>query len=984
MKNNKLTNAVRWALIVSTASTSAISTTALANETQATDGKVERIAITGSRIKRTDLETAQPVLTISAADIERSGLSGLGEVLKEVSTNGASLGLQTNNGNSSGRSTVNLRNCGADRTLVLVNGRRWVAGLSGSVDVSTIPLAAIKSIDVLKDGASSVYGTDAICGVVNVITRNDFDGSEVRAYVGETSDNDGRREQYSSTFGSATDKTSTLLNVSYTKQEPIMGGAREISSVPIYGLPANVSASGGRASPTTPFGGFPVKGADGKTVRYTLSPSATGCEVNKSCTGKQGDFKEYDPNTDGYNYAPVNYIQQPQETLSLYAQASHELTDEILWTTEALYNKRTSQAQLAAQPLGGLRVSKDSVYNPFGSDISGASFRPINAPREFNADVTTWRFSTALAGEFNALDRTFTWDAASTYARNSAVELKRGFFHSGRVAEALGASYIDSKGVAQCGSASAPITGCVPFNIFGGANGVTEDMLDYITVQPRNLEESEMWTYTANIGTELFELPAGYVAMVLGAETRREKGFDNPEPLTVLGQVLGDNAASPTEGGFSVDEFYSEINLPLLADLPYAEALDLNFAIRYSDYSSFGSTTNASAKVTYRPTSELLIRSSFNEGFRAPSLSDLYQGQSASRPSGTDPCSSTSSSFKNIAEVRARCAAAGLPATWVQQDPQLRAIVGGDENVQPETSESWSAGFVYSPEAIEGLGISLDWYRIEIENAIGSRTAATILSRCFVQGIASDCALITRDFTGGLNGNPGEVSEVISTTRNFLGGTHKEGVDMNIDYRFDNEYGNWRVNLDSAYMIYSGDLGKLSEGEVTLDGTISGGNEAGRLASGRSGGGSDHRLKSNLTLSWNNEQFGASITAQYLSKQIETCANIVSASKALNQPELADLCSDKDHKGNIYAFIPGTSNVDVRPDQELPENKLSPTVYFDAQGNWFTPWDSTVTVGIRNLFDKEPPKAYSAFANTYDPAYRIPGQFYYLSITHKF
>ncbi|MFC3033317.1 TonB-dependent receptor domain-containing protein [Pseudoalteromonas fenneropenaei] len=984
MNNIKLTNAVRMALVLGTASSSFIATQASAAEEAAQENKVERIAVTGSRIKRTDLESAQPVLTISAADIDRSGLSSLADVLKEVATNGTALGLQTNNGNTSGVSRVNLRDCGSARTLVLVNGRRWVAGLGGSVDVSTIPLAAVKTIDVLKDGASSVYGTDAICGVVNVITKNDFDGAEMRAYIGETSDSDGRKEQYSATFGSKSDKTSTLFNVSYSKQESILGGDREISSVPIYGLPANVSASGGRASPTTPNGGFPVKGEDGKTTRYTLTEGAVGCEVNKSCAGKTGDFKVYDANTDGYNFAPVNYIQQPQETLSLYAQSSHEITDEILWTNEAMYNKRTSEAQLAAQPLSGMAVSKDSVYNPFGVDISGAAFRPINSPRGYAAEATTWRYTSALAGDFDALDRTFSWDVGATYAKNSSVQLKNGFFHKDRVAQALGASFIDGNGVARCGTKEKSIAGCVPFNIFGGANGVTQEMLDYITVEPRNLEESEMWAYNANIGTELFELPAGSVAMVIGAESRREKGFDSPEPLTVLGQVLGDNASTPTQGGFSVKEYYTEVNVPILADQPFVESLDLNFAIRYSDYSSFGSTTNSSAKLSYRPNSEVLVRASYNEGFRAPSLSDLYQGQSDSRPSAKDPCSVDSNAYKNIPEVAVRCAAEGVPAGWKQQDPQIRAVIGGDENVQPETSESLSMGVVYSPEFIDGLGISLDWYRIEIENYISSRSAASVMARCYEQGIADDCSQITRDFTGSLNGNPGEISRLISTTRNFKGGQHYEGVDLNVDYRFSTDLGDWRINWDNAYVIYAGDLGKLNEGELTRDGSISDGNDAGRYVSGASAGGTNFRLKSNMTLSWRNDDFGASITAQYFSKQVENCANIVSASKALGQPELADLCSDKDHKGNTYAFKPGTTEIIATPDQELPENKLSPTVYFDAQGSWYTPWNSTVSVGIRNLFDKEPPKAYSAFANTYDPMYRTPGRYYYLSVTHKF
>ncbi|WP_179959221.1 TonB-dependent receptor plug domain-containing protein [Pseudoalteromonas rhizosphaerae] len=981
MLNNKVSKAVRLAIAFGATSTAAFSASSIA----ADEGveKVERIEVTGSRIKRTDMETSQPILTITSADIDRSGLSGLNDVLKEISTNGASLGLQTNNGNTSGTSTVNLRNCGSSRTLVLVNGRRWVSELGGGVDVSTIPLAAVKTIDILKDGASSVYGTDAICGVVNVITRNDYDGAEVKAYIGETSEGDGRRESYSATFGSTTNKGSALLNVSYTKQEAIMGGDREISSVPIYGLPANISGSGGRASPTTPFGGFPVDlDGDGVAERYTLNKDAQGCAPNKTCTGQLADFKLYDRNTDGYNFAPVNYIQQPQETISLYGQASYEVLDDVLWTLSAMYNERSSTAQLAAQPLGGMSVSKDSVYNPFGQDINGAAFRPIVSPRSYSTTATTWRFNTALQGEFSALDRFFTWDASATYADNNVIQLKNGFFHSGRVDESLGKSFINSDGEARCGTADNIITGCVPFNIFGGPDGVTPEMLDYLTVSPRDITYTKMWDYTANIGTELFELPAGPVGFVVGTEIRRESGYDSPEPLTVLGQVLGDNAATPTKGGFNLKEYYSEVNIPILADMPFVESLELGLATRYSDYSTFGSTTNSSAKLTYRPTSELLIRSSVSEGFRAPSLSDLYQGQSDSRPPGTDPCSTDSNEYKTIASVRERCAAEGVSPTFIQAAPQFEAVVGGNPDVEPETSKSYTLGFVYSPEFIDGLGVSVDWYRIEIENFIGSRSAGSIASRCYEQGL--DCELITRDFTGTLNGNIGEISRLVSTTMNFLGGNEREGLDFNIDYRFSNDMGNWRINSDTAYVIYDGDIGKLNEGDLTPDIAISSGNTAGRLTKGASGGGSNHRIKSNLTLSWNNDDFAASLTAQYFSKLVEDCTGIITAADGLGQPELKNLCSDPDNKGNTYRLIPGTTNVEVTENQPLPENKLSPTVYLDAQGSWYTPYNSTISVGIRNLLDKEPPKAYSAFANTYDPAYRTPGRFFYVSFTQKF
>jgi len=980
--NDKLSKSVRLALVFGTAAT-AMSFTSMAQAAEEEEAKkVERIEVTGSRIKRTDMETAQPVLAITAEDIGRSGLLSVGDVLKEISTNGAALGLQTNNGNTSGESRVNLRNCASNRTLVLVNGRRWISGLGGSVDVSTIPLAAIRTIEVLKDGASSVYGTDAICGVVNVITKGDFEGAEVSLYNGETSESDGKRETYTATFGTSNDKTNVLFNISYTKQEEIMGADREISSVPIYNLPANVSINGGRASPTTPYGQFVVGG-----VSRTLTPGKTGCVANQACSpAAAADFKNYDGNTDGYNFAPVNYIQQPFESLSLYAQGGYAVTDTINWKTEVLYNERSSQAQLAAQPLGGLAIPANSMYNPFGAAIVGASFRPIVAPRQYNAQVNTWRFSSSLEGEFELVDRTFTWDTSATFSDNSLTALKEGFFESNRFARAIGPSFVSSTGVATCGTVAAPIAGCVPFNLFGGPEGVTQAMLDYVSVAPRDLAYSKMWNYTGNIQTELFELPAGPVAVNLGTEVRRESGYTSPEPLTVLGQVLGDNAATPTKGGFGLKEVYAELSIPLLSDMAYAQSLELSLSSRYSDYSTFGDTTNNSYKLTYRPVDELLLRASFNEGFRAPSIAELYQGQNDSRPTAADPCRTNvaNSPYNTTPGVAARCAAAGLSSTFRQNDAQVRAKVGGNPALQPETSESISTGFVYSPEWVEGLGISMDWYRIEIANAISGYSAQALLNRCYVQGIDSACALITRDFTGTLNGNPGEISNIVSLNENFKGGFHVEGVDMNVDYRFVTDIGTWRANWDNAYTIYDGQLGKLERGELTLDEAIAGGNAAGRLAAGASGGGTSFRLKSNLTLSWSKDDWRASVTAQYLSKQTEECNAIVAIANGLGQPNLRNLCSKPDETRTEYSFAPGTLNIVGTPNSPYATNELKPTVYFDGQVGYTAPWEGDIVVGVRNLLDKEPPIAYSSFANSYDPNYRTPGRFFYVSYTQKF
>jgi iron complex outermembrane recepter protein len=973
MKKTHMVLAIKMALLGVTVSGSNIVSAA---EGDGANNKVERIAVTGSRIKRTDTETAQPLLNISREDIDRSGLTSLSNLLKEISSNGASLGLQTNNGNTAGAATVSLRNCGASRTLVLINGRRWIPQLTGRVDVSTIPLAAVERIEVLKDGASTIYGTDAICGVVNVITKNDFEGAEVSASMGSYEQGDGEQQTSSLTLGSQNETTSILMNVSYAKQEAVLGADREISSVPIYNLPATISGTGGRASPTTPYGQYnaTVNGVKGS---YTLDSTKTGCVANQNCTAT-GDFDIYNRLEDGYNFAPVNYIQQPSETTSLYLQASHDLNDAVRAKSDVIYSQRTSAAQLAAQPMGGLAIAADSVYNPFKENIIGGSFRPIVAPRSYSAEVSSWRATGGFEGEFELAENSFYWDAFAGFSKTSSVFLKSNFFDKNKVTKALGSSTI-TNGVATC----VGDTSCVPLNIFGGPDGVTPEMIKYIAVSPRNLASQTLHNYGASIGGDIVELPAGMLAVVTGVEYQRHNGYDSPDPLTVAGQVLGDNPSQPTNGGFSVSEAFAETAIPLFADLPMVKKLELNTAVRVSDYSNFGNTTNPSFKLTYAPIDDVMLRASVSDGFRAPSLDDLYSGQQDGRPSATDPCSIDSVAYTSSAQTRANCLAAGVSPTFVQKDPQFRSKSGGNPETQPETSESKILGIVYNPSQIEGLGLTLDWFNVKIENFIDANTAQNIANRCYIQGIAQYCSQITRDTTGALNGNIGEISSVSATTQNFIGGYETEGYDLNLAYSFSTEIGDWNISWDSTYIDYAGDIDQPNRGDVNSDGNISKGNIVGLLTAGSSSGGTEFKLKSNVTVSWNNEDFFASVTAQYMSKQIESCSNVTAAAAGLKQPELRELCSNPDNMKIQYAFKPGTTEV-VATDTPTPENELPVTVYFDTQAGWNTPWDSTVSVGVRNIFDKQPPLAYSAFANTYDPSYRIPGRYLYASYTQRF
>lgn len=948
---------------------------------------LDRIEVLGSRIKRAESETALPVLAISREELQRSGLTQVADVLREISVNGPSLSLNTNNGNTSGNSSVNLRNCFSNLTLVLVNGRRWVSSnaLDGSVDLSSIPMAAVERIEVLKDGASALYGSDAICGVVNIQTRRDFDSAQFNAYYGQFSQGDGARKSYDFTVGGASDRFSGLLNLAYTEQDGVSAGARDISAIPLYGFPASVSTPG-RASPTGPYGNFTVPGLG----NIILDPSRPGCLPNQACApGTAGDFRPFNFLTDGYNFAPDNHLVQPQRTYSLFGQASYQLLDEVRFTTEVFYTNRLGDAQLAAQPLAPLTISADSIYNPFGVSIIGGAFRPTNFPRVYGQEQDTWRFGTGLDGDFQMGDRYFSWDVGYTFAENKQLQPKNGFYFSTRVAQATGPSFIDSTGVARCGTPAAVIAGCVPMNVMGGPAGFTQEMFDYIAVNPKNLQKSKQESITANLAGELFPLSGGMAAFAFGLEHRKESGSNEPDPLTAAGLVLGDNPFLPTRGDYSVDEAYLELQLPLLSDLAFARSLELSLAARYSDYSSFGDTTTPKVSLRWQVNDQMLVRGSWGEGFRAPSVAELYQGFATGRPQFQDPCSNNNQNYINNQAVRDACHAHGVPQGFRTQLVQTFATTGGNPDLKPETSETRTLGLVYSPTWLTGLDLYADWYNIVIENQIGALAAQGIINECYLQGNAGSCALITRDAVGAVNGNPGEISAIIAQNNNFIGGLETEGFDFGASYRFDTEnLGAFQVRLDSTYVSYFGDVGKPQRGQLNGDGRISAGNVIGTLPANSSQGAPRHRLRSSLSTHWQYADFSASVTLEYRSRVRESCNNIFNTANALaavdpSYADLVNLCSDPNRIVQGYRFVPGTSNVETFT-QRVPSNMLGGTTYTHVQGSWDAPWNGRITLGVRNLFDKHPPLASDAFANTFDAQYLIPGRFVYVSYQQTF
>ena len=399
MRSSNLKNAVRYALAAGVA-TSLTSVGAYAEDDDAA-AALDRIEITGSRIKRTDIETAQPVTIIQRADIERTGLTSLGDLLQDLPAAGSTINTNVNNGGS-GSTLINLRNLGSNRTLVLVNGRRWVnnAGgfLGGSVDLNTIPISIVERVEVLKDGASAIYGSDAIAGVINIITRKDFDGAQVNAQIGEFDDGDGQTEAYDFSIGSTGSRHSAFFNVSYVQQDKVVAKDRAISKEPLVTTGTFSGSSG------TPQGRFVFSDFTGgqfgvaSGICSSVTASYSFCNIttpdgstfaNPPANGRNGlvaspgtgDFIPF-TNATRFNFAPDNHLLTPQERIGLYAQGSYEINDWLTFTTEVLYNNRTSNQLLAPVPLflgtafglpnALINISATNAFNPFGIDLIGA------------------------------------------------------------------------------------------------------------------------------------------------------------------------------------------------------------------------------------------------------------------------------------------------------------------------------------------------------------------------------------------------------------------------------------------------------------------------------------------------------------------------------------------------------------------------------------------------------------------------------------
>lgn len=970
LKTTKLRDAITFALAIGVTATAGA---ALAQETPASGQQtteLDRIEVTGSRIRQVDTETSQPVLTIDRNDIEKQGFQSVVDILQNITATGTppiSRAQPLSSGEVVGGSFISMRNLGAQRTLVLVNGKRMGISTSGLQDISTIPVAAVERIEVLKDGASSIYGSDAIAGVINIITRSNFEGATAQAYYGQYGEGDGATTIADFVMGFTGDRGSLTIAAEYAKEEKVKATDRPYSAFPNGNWHPTLGWT-----PVGQYGGFAVSSA------FPLPGFANGRYILREGGNPRNpaDYRAQNTSTlsiaDKTNTNIQTDLRTPMERRSLFVDGSFDITDAVRFRTNLAYNYRDSERQVAGYPLQaiafGVPMSPNSYFNPLGVEIRNWWRRTWEVPRSSRSELTTYRFTGSLEGSFDVGNRYFDWDVGYLYNQNKLVQTNYGNVNLTAARAAVGPSFLNGDGVAQCGTAAAPIAlnQCVPFNPFlhygaVGPGGLTDNkaLQDFLFPYTHDTADTETIVFNANLAGSLATLPAGDLGFAVGVESRKEKGEFSPDALVQSGNTT-DLARFPTGGSYTVNEFYAELQIPVLADVPGAQELSFNLASRYSDYDTFGDTVNSKFGFKWKPIESLMVRGTWAEGFRAPTINDLYGGGSQSFDFFTDPCDPVFGGAAPGNAIYTRCAAdianiatfrqlgqGFVPVSAANTQTPVAFVSGSNDQLTPEFSTTKTLGVVWSPGFAEGLNLALDWWNIRIENTIIGDTANLILNDCYINGITERCAAFTRDPVLGI------VNYLVRTGIN-AGEREVEGYDFDVAYRMNTDnLGTFGAQWNSTYT--------LRDDLVTTKNAVLHPNPFTGVSFG-----SNFRIRSNLNLTWESGPWGVSWMARYYSKMKEQC---------LSAASFPEECSDPGYRA------PANDGTSVA----RAINTTGSNTFHDVQVRYNAPWNATVTLGANNVFERVGPVMYTQpSANvTYYGGFDI-GRFIYMKYTQRF
>ncbi len=729
--------------------------------------------ITGSHIVATNASATGPVTKIDRKAIARTGATSLDALLQQLPISAGYAGNQSNaywgiNGN--GSTHVNLRGLGINRTLVLLDGRRLANGGTGAnaaVDLNAIPLAMVERIEIFRDGASAIYGADAVAGVVNIITRSGVEGGEASVHYGETSQKDGAEQAAQISWGTGGEQGSLLFNLSYADSDPINMATR---------APCGLGEAAGELVCTdsgNTIGGR-ARLADGQRVNFN------------QLAGGDGDFYEpYAASKHNFNANPYLNAVNPITRISLSGKGEYRFDEQTRLFSTLIYTQRDSEQLASPGTIGVQRpitLAADHPTNPTGQALILERRRLLEAgTRDFYQEVTYYYGLVGLEGK---LGEDWNWQTALGWSRNTGADGWTNVANLDRVDQSLDTSICSNAPGAS-----------IPCGDYLGYGDLTPQLLDFLMLDTIDHGGNEQQNLTANLNGELMELPAGLLQLATGVELRRDKAWRDPDPLNEMG-VANNNPQQPVAGELDAMEGFIEARVPLLKDLPGMEFLELSTALRYSDYDQFGDTTNYKLGLNWQVTPSLQLRSNHGSAFRTPNIPELFSGEQKLGLITRDPCSNWSS-LPASSVVYQNCQAAGVPDNYQQLVSSVLTTLGGNAELKPEEARTRTLGIEWKPEFAAPLTITLDYFNIVIDEAIVGVDGNTRLAACYNSNNMSHPFCSTSHFT-----RDPATGEINFLTTRLVNAAREEqqGFDLGLLSKF--VLGNWQARLewDTTYL----------------------------------------------------------------------------------------------------------------------------------------------------------------------------------------
>jgi len=924
-------------------------------------GDVAEVVVTGSRIRRVDAETASPVLVIDQAAIQASGITSAGELVQRIpSIAGAATNPQVNNGGGFGEANIELRGLDAKRTLILVDGHRLgLVGSSDATDVNQIPISLIERVEVLKEGAGAIYGSDAVGGVVNFITRKDLDGLEVNTDYGRTSRKDGEHYSVDATFGSSTDKMSFMLGGSFTHQDAVSAGDRDFSKYALYFYGGSVGVTQAGSS-RTPNGRIALPaGNPYGCANVTRSEGASGASL--------ADYRCYSTATDAFNFQPYNLLMTPQERVAIFSKVNYKINDYVEVYATGMNNRTHSGFEIAPLPFDATVddtvISANNAYNPFGIDFGGISGVNPNfrlrmsslGTRHSDTDSDSKVFNGGVRGKLG--ETGWEWDLNLTTSRLDQHANIGGYLLKPNLGPALGPSTPDPvTGEWRCGTDAAHIIpGCIPVNFFNPTSADQVTALNNISANYNTDNEYKYRAASLDFNGKLFTAPAGDVLASFGlsyddrwGEFTADRTVQAQPPLYLQCQLANETCSGDTHGQYNSKQAYVELFVPLLKDLPGVHALNIDIGARYSDYDKFGNTTKGDLKLEYRPVQDLLVRGTYSQIFRVPTITDLYASPVNSSITFTDPCTGlTSAQVAANPNLSVACQGVPVDADYAYGLSQITGLLLANPDLKPETGDVKTFGVVYEPNFVRGLSLEVDYWKYHIEDVITTLDPNYSINQCVQTADPAFCNLVTRFGPGAAS--PGDILVFQAPTVN-LGALDTVGIDYGVRYMLrDTGIGSFQFSIDAthtnAYDSHPGPGAQTQHIAGTFD------RQFGHYA----------KWRAVAQVGWTYQDFQALVSARFTDGVV------------LHEPATNEDIVDPD-TGDVTG--------------QWPDLKIPSVTYIDLTvGYSIAPTNTKVQFGIRNVSDKQPPILYLnnvTNANTDVSTYDTLGRQWWLSLSQKF